>query len=788
MNSSRRPGSRWIVVSAAVVLFTVLLNLTYPLQELSRRLGDLQFRLRPARAASSQVVIVGIDDASLARFGRWPWRRSLLANLLRRVSENRPAAIGLDIVFSEPGPADEDREMADSIRSSQNVVLSARLSGSPQDKLWLEPIPAFAEGAAGIGHVQAITGPDGICRSLPVQEPAVSGPRLAMALEVIRVATHAQLKTTKNGVWIGDAFLKTQGRPGGKAVPGGESFSPSIALIDFRKQIVPGEESPSFLTISAADLLDGKPAPSVKGELVLIGLTAIDASDRVFTPVSDRLPMPGVELHANLLDTIKEGRFLWTAPTIVQLLALVIISLLGTWVALRWPGVRGLFLVCVIAATILAISFILFVRGHIVFDLAPLLCASVLAFPLAQVDTLISLNRRTTRALQQVRQSLSDARPEISAASATRHRAVPEVSWKLDVLSHLQEELASLYNFRQRLLLAMEEGVAVYGEDGRVLFSNPRWRTFCEKHCLDSEASLEQLAEGLGNPEFGKIVVPLVSPRARFETEIQSNDSLWQVRAFGVETGENAALSLMLVATDLTTRLERDRARSEALGFVTHELRTPLSSIQGFAELLMRYPQSVNGTEMASTIFRESQRLVAVIDTYLEVLRLDAGLAPLRREELNLRELAIQVKRIIDPIAGAAESKVIVEIDSDLPRVEGDPNLIAGVLLNLLNNAVKYSPPGSEIKMMVQATTENIVVEVSNPGPPIPASDLPHVFDPFYRGNQERGPARGWGLGLAFVKRIAESHAGRVKVTSDSAATVFRIILPRAAQQRATGA
>lgn len=260
------------------------------------------------------------------------------------------------------------------------------------------------------------------------------------------------------------------------------------------------------------------------------------------------------------------------------------------------------------------------------------------------------------------------------------------------------------------------------------------------------------------------------------------------MRAFRVETGENAGLSLMLVATDLTTRLERDRARSEALGFVTHELRTPLSSIQGFAELLMRYPQSVNGTEMAATIFRESQRLVALIDTYLEVLRLDAGQAPLRREELNLRELATQVKRIIDPIAESAESKIVVEIGSELTRLEGDPNLIAGVLLNLLNNAVKYSPPGSEIKMKVHATTKNVVVEVSNPGPPIPAGDLHHIFDPFYRGSQERGPARGWGLGLAFVKRIAESHGGQVEVTSDSAATVFRMILPARVHQSATGA
>src|SRR5207302_767937 len=91
--------------------------------------------------------------------------------------------------------------------------------------------------------------------------------------------------------------------------------------------------------------------------------------------------------------------------------------------------------------------------------------------------------------------------------------------------------------------------------------------------------------------------------------------------------------AILLIAEDITARRQRDQARSEALSFVTHELRTPLISIQGFSELLMRYPNSPATSEAPATIFRETNRLVAMINTYLEVLRLDAGARPPCRQE-----------------------------------------------------------------------------------------------------------------------------------------------------------
>jgi signal transduction histidine kinase len=241
----------------------------------------------------------------------------------------------------------------------------------------------------------------------------------------------------------------------------------------------------------------------------------------------------------------------------------------------------------------------------------------------------------------------------------------------------------------------------------------------------------------------------------------------------------NPAGLTLLVVTDLTARLERDRARAEALSFVTHELRTPLVSIQGFAEYLLRYPGQTASNEAAATIFKESGRLVAMINTYLDVLRLEAGSRPLRRETFDIRDTVNQVKQVLQPLAEASKILVTTEIASGLPSLEGDPHLIAGALLNLLGNAVKYTAHGKEVKLRVLAESTMIVMEVWNPGPVIPRRELERLFEPFYRRHEQEGATPGWGLGLAFVKRIAEQHGGKVEASSEpELGTCFRLHLP----------
>jgi signal transduction histidine kinase len=270
-------------------------------------------------------------------------------------------------------------------------------------------------------------------------------------------------------------------------------------------------------------------------------------------------------------------------------------------------------------------------------------------------------------------------------------------------------------------------------------------------------------------------------PRVWLDTEVLLGESLWQLRAVKLKGSAptNPSDLTMVVITDQTARLQRDRARAEALAFVTHELRTPLVSIQGFAEYLLRYSKERGGSEAAATIFQESGRLVSIINTYLDVLRLDAGARPMRNEIFHVRETVEQVARVVQPIAQASEIKVHTQTAQDLPALQGDRRLIEGALLNLVSNAIKYSPRGGEVKLEAKAKAGGVVLEVWNAGPAIPQEELECLFEPFYRRSEQEETHRGWGIGLAFVKRIAEQYGGKAEAWSESGSgTCFRIHLP----------
>ena len=773
MGLTRPQFHRWLALSALVFALGAVLSLTYPIEELSRRLNDFYFRLRGPQPTSQQVALLLIDDASISRYGRWPWSRVLLARLVRAASAQGPRALGLDIILSEPQGEAADRDLAEALALAGNVVLATKIAASPEHSAWAEPLPLFALRAAGVGHVQAVLGPDGICRSVPAREVTLGGPRWALALEVARVA-RGVVQEVPDPKRLADTAKPTSL----------DKVSPDFLIIDYHHQITTGQSPPPFLSVSASDLLEGKAGEELRGKAVLVGFAATEMSDRLPTPVSDRLPMPGVEIHANLVDGLLSGRRLQPVGWGVQTLMLLGASLVLTWVVLRWPGIKGLLVLPALLLAAYGAGYVLFAHAQRMVELGPLMCVGVLVAPAAQLENLIVVDRGLTRGLRQLQRALQPATPEMGGSlRAAMRLETPapsqDLHWKVELLNELQAELGSLYAFDQTLLEAMQEGLAVFTSDGRLVFRNPRWQQFCDRSNWDPGANLDTFVGALGDPKWGDLSKRLSQPGARIESEVQLGGQLLQVRAIRLPSTQPGSGALMVVVTDLTARFERDRARAEALGFVTHELRTPLVSIQGFAEFLLRYPQAAANSDAAATIFRESRRLVAMINTYLDVLRLDSGAQPPRREVVDVKETVNQAERVVQPLAQAAGISVKLEMDSDLPILRGDPNLIAGALLNLLSNAVKYSPQGSEVSLRVLARPDSVVLEVQNPGPVIPPDELARLFEPFYRRREQEHTAPGWGLGLAFVKRIAEGHGGRVEASSDAVGgTCFRIVLP----------
>ncbi len=771
---------RLIRLNLLLVGAVAVLSISFPVSSLSQKLGDFYFRLRPAQPVSRDVALVMIDDATLSHYGRWPWPRHRLAELLYAVNTFHPKAVGVDILLSEPEDEINDAELERAIKATPNIVLASKISSSLDGHLWIDPLPRFSRAAKSIGHVHAIIDSDGLCRKIPVEEPSAEGPRLAFSIKLAALVKPANWEASHSDSQTG----------------GVEQIAPRSLIIDYRQQFEPGSRTPAFTTVSAGDLLAGRGGEQLKGKVVLIGFGAIEISDRLFTPVSNQLPMPGVEINANVVDMLLTGRQIEKAGMPVELLLLLATGVLSLGIVVRWPGMRGLLYLTAILLGEYAGGYLVLIRGHLLLPYGALLTAGLFAAPLAQLENLVFVDRAVTRRLLDLRQIVNPYKEKFAhgrTLSGIANSSTSRLHWKLDALRELQAELASLYAFDQTLIETMQEGLAVFSPKGEMLFSNASWNRFCEKGGT-SPATIDEFAAFIGGWRelrqmsltggTWSIAAPSTGEPAWVETEVPLSHGLWRFRAARLPwTSHAEAGATMVVIEDISARRERDQARSEALSFVTHELRTPLIAIQGFAELLMRYPESPASAEAPTTIFRESRRLVAMINTYLEVLRLDAGSRPLKLKTTDIAEMVAHVEQIVQPLAQAARIQVKSEFVGETREVECDGALISGALLNLLSNAIKYSPAESTVLMQVFSHEHDVEFEVRNFGPVIPEGERERLFERFYRSPQHSESISGWGLGLAFVKRICEQHGGKVQVGSDaSSGTCFSFTLPLTAR------
>src|SRR5437879_2135425 len=504
-NQKHLQTKRWLLLNILLLTVVGLLNFSYPVEEFSRRAGDIYFRLRGNQGTSPHVALIVIDDASLERYGRWPWKRSLLAQVVRAASAEHPKALGLDILLSETEDETNDRELAKALKDAGNTVLVAKINNSPQGRLWVEPLPLFAQNAVAVGHAQATLGPDSICRSVPVRELSLEGPRWAFAVEVARVSRGAILEDNGRELRIGEQKIPTVGTSSHAVVSGVGAESPRFLPINYRGQIAPGGTSPPFFAVPVADLLDGKAGSQLRGKVVLIGFGSTEIGDSIPTPVSDRLPMPGVESHAKRIESVLAGRSLSPLNGWLNLLVLCAFSFSSTWVVLRWPVWRGLVALAALLAVGLVASYLVFARMQILVGLGPFACVGLLAGPLAQLQNLVLVDRGLTHGLRQLQIALQTAEPtkRDSLPAALRAEIRPtagDLHWKVSLLRQLQAELGLLYAFDETLLEAMQEGMAVIYVDGRVIFQNPQWQSFCKEQAWDATAGLDDFATALHEP------------------------------------------------------------------------------------------------------------------------------------------------------------------------------------------------------------------------------------------------------------------------------------------------
>ena len=214
--------------------------------------------------------------------------------------------------------------------------------------------------------------------------------------------------------------------------------------------------------------------------------------------------------------------------------------------------------------------------------------------------------------------------------------------------------------------------------------------------------------------------------------------------------------------------LERaSRYKSEFLTMVSHELRTPLTSIIAFTELLLNDQRlTPEQRESLTEVLESSQKLLNMISNLLDYSRLEAGKVKLFREVLDLRDLIRDGVRTVSPLAERKQIELSTACAPDVPLVHADPLRISQVLLNLLTNAVKFTPEGGRVQVECRADAREVYVTVRGTGPGVPKEEQELIFQAFRQG-RENGRPEGWGLGLALSASLVRAHDGRIWVESE---------------------
>jgi two-component system phosphate regulon sensor histidine kinase PhoR len=358
-----------------------------------------------------------------------------------------------------------------------------------------------------------------------------------------------------------------------------------------------------------------------------------------------------------------------------------------------------------------------------------------------------------------------------------------------ETAAHLEQTIASLTEERNRsaaILRSMVEGVAVIGPEGRVAFLN---EAFCR--ALGVEAAQSEgrsMVEVVRQSDLLVVVQQALAGKETSGCEVTlagadgARQSFMATAAPVRAGGPGSATGAVLVLHDISELRRLERVRRDFVANVSHEFKTPLTAIQGFAETLLggALDDATNRRRFVEIIRDHSARLDRLTDDLLKLARIEAGKLDLEFSPVDvaaLVESCVQTTRF-----RSAQKQLTLSVDcpASLPPVRGDARRLAEVLQNILDNAAQYTPAGGIISIQATAEDGQVRIGVTDTGIGIPRDDLQRIFERFYRVDAARSrEAGGTGLGLSIAKHLVEAHGGRIEVESEVGhGSTFSILLP----------
>ena len=854
----------------ALLIGFIVLSIVLARTDILRRWDNLIYDTLLANQSvspTSEIIIIEIDDASIAEFGQWPWPREVHADLLNQLANVNLKALGFDLLFTEPDryQLKNDVLLADAIKRHGKVVLPVhaeeiRFEGQLKEQL---PIPQFTENSAAIGHIHIEPGGDGVVRTVFLRGGVGNPewPHFSLALAQLDTGFTERKKWANNG----SSPTLTQDR----------------VWLQSHPVRIPFVGPPGTIhRVSYADVVFQRISLDIfEGKFVLVGMTASGVSDRFPTPVSgDGQLMAGVEILANLLAGIIKDNTIQTIAEPGRTILVVLPVLLLLFIFPRLMPLASAIATLITVIVCLLGSFLLLKLANLWLSPAASVLTLLVSYPVLswirlestvtylkeQIDNIHQhhesefLDRRSDVAttiqffeqifslkawvildkdnniLDSMNNILPIGKPENFKKSVqvvddrlwyqTRDENTVGLQWPdkhlpdqqaIDLVGGLQKPYRSESLFRQpgsseivqrqisqlkklshqldevrsvtnNAISNMADGVIITGKYGNILVANAKAQSLLGYASADGiiNANVFSILSAVKpeNIASWQSILPTVYVEKR-EISLTANrgkdlDLYLQLTPI---VGEDFNLEAVVInISDISELKETERKRAEILSFLSHDLRSPLVSILALLEVEINRSNSGTAGNFLQRVDGYAKSALKLSEQFVELIRAEI-IQPHQVYDVDLAEIATNA---IDQLWDRAQQKhiQIVQHNSNLEFwIRGDPELIERAFTNLLDNAIKYSGEKTTIELEIQQSETHFICVVSDQGCGIPGDSLAQLFDLYHRASRSgESTVRGSGLGLAFVKAVADRHGGHVTVASEPGKGArFSISFPR---------
>ena len=712
----------WLLIGLVLLPFTAYLSVS-PGLALNNPLYDSLRKLAPL-PVDPRILLVTIDAPSLEELGPWPWPRSLHADLIERLSAAQPAAVLFDVIFSEHGAGPGDQRLADAVCTAGNVLLPIVNADGARSWQAGKPLSPLLKCARGIGHINVESDNDGVVRSLYLREgpPGSALPQLAW------------LAFTLNG--------KPSRMPGLPQEPGSQQWHQEHEI-----RVPFTATHDRFPSVSYVSVLRGEVSPELlRGRLILVGATAYGIGESFVTPLSSTGSTAGVEIQANVLNGLLQGRSIVDLPGwLSALMATSLVALLLGLLLYRPRYALWMTLGCM--ATSILGSWALLSLGHWWSPAACLigLLLSYLIWNWRRLSVILSYFGWELARLDNEPKVL----PERRRAPANKGDVL---QGRIFALEQAVSRTRDTRRFMADGLECLPVATLITDPRGSILLANRVARDVFGSD-LVRENLLEQLAD-LGYPPLHNGVRPALSELELIEFRDVHRRSLRIELAPLLPAEGDMALGWLLSLTDLSKEREAQQHRETMLRFLSHDLRAPHSAILALLDV------QEGESPVFGQIEQQVRRALSLTESFVQLVKAEAD-----GYQFQPTLFAMLVMDAFDQVAVIAQLKgihLVHDLDeADEGMVYADQSLLTRALFNVLENAIKYSPPNTTVRLSHGSVQGWLECRISDQGPGIAPQDLPELFNQYRRFDSAQG-SDGLGLGLTMVKAVVERHGGCV--------------------------